>query len=281
LFNGDFTPAKIPSDTQGLIELVCRGGWPEAIDLPIADAQLVAREYLRLLFAENLSRQGKDSDNARRLVSSIARNLGQTITYKTILADMFGAGPDANGSMTPETLASYLDALKRLYLIEEVKGWAPPARSRKRIATRPKRYLADPSLAVAALGMSPESLMRDWQTFGLVFENLCVRDLMVYARALEEVGDEPIRYYRDDSGLEADAIVELADGRWAAFEFKVGESKVADSVKNLKRLREKISKNPQERSHPPEFMAIVVGVSEYARQIEEGVYVIPIRALGS
>ena len=181
--------------------------------------------------------------------------------------------------MSEVTLASYLDLLNRLYLTEEVEGWVPPRRSRKRLSVKPKRYFADPSLAVATLGMSPQSLLDDWQTFGLVFENLCMRDLMVYARALPLAGDVPVRYYRDDAGLEADAIVELADGRWAAFEFKVGESKVGEGVTSLKRLRKKVSENPKARTSPPEFLAVIAGVSEYARKVEDGVYVIPLRAL--
>ena len=183
--------------------------------------------------------------------------------------------------ITEKTLASYLDLLRRLYLLEELPGWAPPARSPKRTAAKPKRYLADPSLAVAALAMSPEALMSDWQTFGMVFENLVVRDLSVYARALECASDIPLRYYRDDSGLEADVIVELADGRWAAFEVKTSEARAAEGVASLRRLREKIAGNKLARTRPPEFMAVITGVSEYARKVEEGLYVIPITALGA
>lgn len=155
------------------------------------------------------------------------------------------------------------------------------ARSRKRLSVKPKRYLADPSLAVAQLGMGPESLLSDWQTFGLAFEAMCVRDLSVYARALPGVGFEPVRYYRDDSGLEADAVVELADGRWAAFEAKVGEDRVGAAVDSLRRLRAKLCSNPASRTRPPEFMAVIVGASRCAREVEEGIYVIPLRCLGA
>ena len=127
--------------------------------------------------------------------------------------------------------------------------------------------------------MGPKALVHDWQTFGTMFENLCIRDLLVYAQALPDIGFEPIRYYRDDSGLEADAIIELADGRWAAFEIKVSEEGVPAAASNLKRLREKLCGNPKARVRKPEFMAVITGLSHYAREVDEGIYSIPIRAL--
>lgn len=125
----------------------------------------------------------------------------------------------------------------------------------------------------------PQGLVDDWQTFGLVFENLCMRDLAVYAAALPNVGSEPIRYYRDDSGLEADAVIELADGTWAAFELKVSEGKVPEAVASLKRLRSKLAPNQATQGKPPAFMAVITGNGEFARVTEEGIFVIPIRAL--
>ena len=129
--------------------------------------------------------------------------------------------------------------------------------------------------------MNEEALLADWQTFGLVFENMCVRDLMVYAQALPDAPAVPVRYYRDDAGLEADAIVELPDGRWAAFEFKLGIAKADAGVATLKRVREKVTRNPHARTRPPEFVAVLTGTGEYAYQAEEGIYVIPLRALGA
>lgn len=116
---------------------------------------------------------------------------------------------------------------------------------------KPKRYLADPSLAVAVLGMPPDSLLADWQTFGLVFENPCVRDPMVYADTLEGVADVPLRHYRDDAGLETGAIIELADGRWAALEIKTSEARVPEGVRSLERIRAKLCGNPASRTRPP------------------------------
>ena len=280
LFAGEFTPCVAEPDTVGLVEAACRGGWPEAVDMEVDAAQLIAREYVTAALGVSIPALGLDPDIARRLASSLARNLGQAATYKTIINDMFGAEANPLSVIDEGRVRAYLDALKGMYIVEEVPGWAPPARDRKRFATKPKRYLADPSLACALLGMSPAALLADWQTFGLVFENMAVRDLSVYARALDLLDDVPVRYYRDDSGVEADAIVQLADGRWAAFEFKVSEDKVEKGVASLERMRRKVCENPRSQTRPPEFMAVITGVGEYAREVAEGIVAVPIRLLG-
>lgn len=280
LFAGEFTPCVAERDTLGLVEAACRGGWPEAVDMEVDTAQLIAREYVTAALGVSIPALGLDPDIARRLASSLARNLGQAATYKTIINDMFGAEENPLSVIDEGRVRVYLDALKGMYIVEEVPGWAPPARDRKRFATKPKRYLADPSLACALLGVSPAALLADWQTFGLVFENMAVRDLSVYARALDLLDDVPVRYYRDDSGVEADAIVQLADGRWAAFEFKVSEDKAEKGVASLERMRHKVCENPRSQTRPPEFMAVITGVGEYAREVAEGIVVVPLRLLG-
>ena len=280
LFAGEFMPCVAERDTVGLVEAACRGGWPEAVDMEVDAAQLIAREYVTAALGMSVPALGINPDIARRLAASLARNLGQAATYKTIITDMFGAEENPLSVIDEGRVRVYLDALKGMYIVEEVPGWTPPARDRKRFATKPKRYLADPSLACALLGMSPAALLDDWQTFGLVFENMAVRDLSVYARALDLLDDVPVRYYRDDSGVEADAIVQLADGRWAAFEFKVSEDKVERGVASLERMRRKVCENPRSQTRPPEFMAVITGVGEYAREVAEGIVVVPIRLLG-
>lgn len=278
LFEGTFVPATASGDAQSLAEVICRGGWPEALDLPPKQAQIVAREYLELIFGESVSRQGKNSETARRIALSLARNLGQAATYKTISTDISGGDEPL---LTANSLASYLELLKALYFIDEVPGWVPPRRSPKRLTVKPRRYFADPSIAMALLGMDEKALMEDWQTFGLVFENMFIRDLSVYASALPGATATPVRYYRDDSGLEADAVVELADGRWAAFECKLGSASADKGVASLKRLRKKLETNPKAQTRPPEFMAVITGTGELAYEAEEGIYVIPIRVLGA
>lgn len=280
LFNHKFTPSKVESDTLQLAQLICRGGWPEALDLSAANGQLITREYLRLIFEVSAPQHSKSGDTTRRLCASLARNLGQSPTYATIITDMYGEEDNPTALLTEQTLSSYLDFLRSIYLIEEVPGWAPPKRSRKRIAVKPKRYFADPSLAAAMLSLSPEALLSDGQTFGLAFENLCMRDLTVYAQAMDPSMPAEVRYYRDDSGLEADAIIELVDGRWAAFEFKLSENKVPNAVNALKRLRKKVFENDKAQNVPPEFLCVVTGIGTYAREVEDGIYVVPLRALG-
>ncbi|MDE8703504.1 DUF4143 domain-containing protein [Adlercreutzia equolifaciens] len=278
LFEGRFAPAAVPGDAASLASLACRGGWPEALDLTATQAQIVAHEYLELVFSEGVARYGKSGQTARRIALSLARNVGQSATYQTIIDDI-SAGDEP--LVAANTLASYLQLLKDLYFIEEVPGWVPPRRSPKRLAVKPKRYFADPSIASALIGVDEKSLLEDWQTFGLVFENMFIRDLSVYAGALPAAPATPVRYYRDDSGLEADAIVELSDGRWAAFECKLGSASAEKGVASLLRLRKKLEANPKARTRPPEFMAVITGTGEYAYKAEEGVYVIPLRALGA
>lgn len=283
LFEGRFSRAVGPDDTLGLITLICRGGWPEALELNALQAQLVARQYLNLFCTESAPQSGRNGDLSRLLAYSLARNLGQAVTRNTLVADMSEPGvdgTDADGALASvSTISDYLSFFRNSYLIDEIPGWVPASRSRKRMATKPKRYFADPSLAVAQLGMDPQALMRDYQTLGLVFENLCMRDLMVYASALPNIGTEPVRYYRDDTGLEVDAIIELADGRWAALEIKLSEDKVDDAVKSLQRLQRKLCGGGGARTRAPEFMAVITGVSRYARQVDENLYVVPIRCL--
>lgn len=279
LFEGRFSPCVAPDDSMDLVNTACRGGWPEAIDLEPRDAQMIAREYLQATFDVSFEKLGLDSGLARRVALSLARNLGQSVTYKTVASDMFGAEDDFQSLVSVDTVRRYIDALRGMFIVEEVPGWVPPMRDKKRFASKPKRYFADPSLAVALLGMGSQALVEDWQTFGLVLENLVIRDLSVYARSLELLDSSPVRYYRDDSGLECDAVIELADGRWAALEIKASDVKVPDAVKSLKRMRKKLCDNPKARTKEPSFMAVVTGVGKFAHEVEPGIYVIPIRVL--
>lgn len=281
LFEGKFTPTQCQSGICELAGLACRGGWPGETTTVPDEAQIIVREYLRLVFDESVPRFGGDSELARRVALSLARNLGQAPTNKTLARDVFFLGTDdvPTDSQTRD-IAAYVSILKRLYLIDEVPGWVPASRSPQRMRTKPKLYFADPSMAIGLLGLSTQSLLADWQTFGLVFENLVMRDLDVYARALPNIGDAPLRYYRDDSGLEADAIIERADGSWAAFEIKLSQDKVEEGAKNLQRLEAKLLKNEKGRTPKPVFLAVITGVGEAPYRRGDGVYVIPLRCLG-
>jgi predicted AAA+ superfamily ATPase len=281
LFEGRFQPQQVETSIRDVLTLSCRGGWPDALSVSPEDALLISREYLRAFIENTMPQRGRSRDISGRLLASLARNVCQAATYKTLQSDMAGGEKDASSLISIKTVTEYLAEFEALYLIDEVKGWAPPLRSRKRVQLKPKRYFADPSLAVAALGASPSSLIEDWQTLGLIFENLCLRDLLVYANALPGAAMTPVRYYRDDAGLETDVIIERADGSWAALEIKLSDNKVEEGVASLTRLCKKLQHNTSARVREPEFLAVVVGVSHYARKTPEGVYVVPITALGA
>lgn len=283
LFEHRFTPAEAPTTTLRLLDAVCRGGWPEAQSMPVEDAQILIREYVRLTLAEGVVQQGHTPDTARRLLASLARNVCQSVTYATLGRDMFGDEETDDGEpfVSARTISEYVSMFENMFIIDSVPGWLPPRRSPKRLQTKPRRYFADPSIAAAVLGMGPRALLEDWQTFGLLFENLCVRDVLVYARAMPDIGDTPVRYYRDDSGLECDVIIERADGSWGGIEIKVSQDKVDEAAANLNRLKAKLtSDNPRGRVRAPEFLAVLVGVGRYAYRRDDGIYVIPITALG-
>lgn len=160
-------------------------------------------------------------------------------------------------------------------------GWAPASRSPLRVRTKPKLSFADPSKPPTVFDVSTDLLLQDWRTLGLAVEGLCMRDLAVYAQALPRPESVPLRYYRDDSGLEVDAVVEQADGSWGAFEIKTSMAKVDDGAKSLVRLREKLAKDERGRTKEPSFLAVLVGVGEAAYRRPDGVPVIPVRALGA
>lgn len=282
LFEGEFAPCQCPNGIDSLARMAVRGGWPEERLQEADDAQIVIRDYLEALFVQSVPRLGGSESTARRLALSLARNLGQSAKSSTLACDVY-AHESASGVSETERkeVAAHLDIFRRIFLVDEVPGWVPASRSPKRMRIKPKRYFADPSLPAALLGLSSEALLQDWQTFGLVFENLVMRDLDVYARALDYAVTHPLRYYHDDSGLEADAVIERADGRWGAIEIKVSLDKVDEAAEGLKRLRDKVCANEKANVAEPSFLAVVTGMGEAAYRRSDGIYVIPIRALGA
>lgn len=278
LFEGSFQPSL--TEDAGLAPLalsICRGGWPALLGADVGAATATVGQYLDALFEVSVPRKGGTSSTARKMAASLARNVATAATLDTIAADVLG---DDRTDASRNTVARYLDLFRELYFIDELYGWDAPVRSKSRVRTKPKRYFADPSLPAHLLGMSPDRLLRDAQTFGLLFESLCMRDLRVYASALPDATIDPLRYYQDADGLEVDAIIELRDGRWAGVEVKLGESKVPDGIANLNRLRKKVLSNTAARSREPSFMAVVTATSPFSRRDpESGVYVLPITAL--
>lgn len=276
LFDGEFDSARANTEIADVARWCCRGGWPSAIELEDEYALETPKAYIESVIEVSVPAFGKSSETARRLMRALAANACQAVTYATLAKDM--SGGDDQGAPTRVTVESYLALLEDLYLIESLPGWEPPLRSKRRLRTKPKRTFVDPSLAAALLGATPSRLQRDMQTLGCLFENLCLRDARVYLSAL---GDGRVSYLRNDKGLEVDAVLELGDGRWGAFEVKLSESKVTDeSAGKLLRMRDMVLSNAAAQIEPPSFMAFLVGGGKFAYRRDDGVFIIPISLLG-
>jgi predicted AAA+ superfamily ATPase len=252
----------------------CRGGWPRAMNKKSEKAALEqAKEYFEAITRSDISRADgvlRDEQRAKRLMRSYARLQGTMAPIPTIVEDLKSNEPDG---MSDETVASYIRALKKIFVIEDMEAWNPNLRSKTAIRTSDNRYFVDPSLAAAALGIGPQDLINDLNTFGLMFETLCVRDLRVYAEAL----NGKVYHFRDKNGLECDAVVHLRDGRYGLVEVKLGgEGLIEEGADALKNLAGKIDTS---RMREPSFLMVLTGVGQYAYRREDGVYVVPIGCL--
>lgn len=253
--------------------LICRGGWPYASKLSGSAALDQVGYYYDGVTRSDMSRVDGVTRNAemvRRLMRSYARHQGTQATISTIVEDIKANDTD---SADPKTISSYIEALKKIFVIEDSLAWNPNIRSKTAIRTSETRYFVDPSIAVAALGIGPEDLIADLNTMGLLFETLCVRDLRVFADA---IGGR-IYHYRDKSGLECDAVLHLRNGKYGLIEVKLGGDMLIDEgAKNLKTLEKKIdtSRMPQ-----PSFMMVLTAVGRFAYRRDDEVYVIPIGCL--
>ena len=279
LFEGHFEPQLVQQSLAPLADIICKGGWPALAGRNVSSAEYLDA-YFDALFSVSIPRRGLSGQESRRVALSLARNLGTAAKLSTVASDA-GLG-EADSKSATNRAAAHIAALQDLYVVERLTGWDAPIRSKTRLRTKPKRYFADPSLAASLLQVSPSRLVSDGQLFGLLFESLCIHDLAVYASALPGATADPLHYYRDSDGLEVDAVVEMRDGRWAAFEVKLGESQVESAAASLNRLARKVAANPAARNPKPEFLAVVVGAGEYARFDKElGVYILPITCLGA
>lgn len=291
LFEGEFNKGPVQTDLKYLAHLICRGGWPGALHLEHEDdTGLLPLQYLDSLLSNDIRRKGLNENTMQRLLSSLARTIGSAATVQTLGNDIIDGDVDVengsknnlsetNGVLSRSITAKYLEFLQEQFLIEDLVGWDAPVKSRSRVRSKPKRTFVDPSLPAVLLGFNASRLMMEMQVFGQLFEELCLRDLRVYTSTMEGIWSNPVRYYRDSDGLEVDAIIELVDGRWAAFEIKLSQNKVDDGVKNLLRLRDKVRANPAAHNQEPAFLAVIVGKADFKYQTPEGVYVVPITSL--
>lgn len=253
--------------------LICRGGWPKAIGLDEKPSLFQAIDYYKSVVSTDISRVDsvkRDKEKAKRLLKSYARHVGSQSSLETIRQDMLVNQEDTFDQVT---LYSYLDALRKMFVIEDSPAWNPNLRSKASIRTTDTRYFSDPSIATAALGIGPKDLLDDLKTMGFLFENLCVRDLRVYTDYL----DGTVYHYRDKNGLECDAVIHLRNGSYGLVEIKLGGDKlIEEGAKTLKDLASKID---TENMSKPSFMAVLCAKAPFAYKRNDGVCVIPITAL--
>ena len=264
------------TDNTGLEEiafLICRGGWPKAVGLDERPALFQAIDYFDAIVSTDISRVDfvrRDKEKAKRLLRSYARHIGTQAALETIRQDMLANHADTFDSVT---LYSYLGALTKIFVVEDAPAWNPNLRSQTAIRTTDTRYFVDPSIATAALGIGPRDLLNDLKTMGFVFENLCVRDLRIYADYL----DGTIYHYRDRNGLECDAVMHLRDGSYGLIEIKLGgDSLIEEGAANLKALASKIDTRNMK---PPSFMLVLCAKAPFAYRRKDGVHVAPITCL--
>ncbi|MFU0515756.1 ATP-binding protein [Gardnerella vaginalis] len=253
--------------------LICRGGWPKAIGLDEKPSLFQAIDYYKSVVSTDISRVDsvkRDKEKAKRLLKSYARHVGAQSSLETIRQDMLVNQEDTFDQVT---LYSYLDALRKMFVIEDSPAWNPNLRSKASIRTTDTRYFSDPSIATAALGIGPKDLLGDLKTMGFLFENLCVRDLRIYTDYL----DGTVYHYRDKNGLECDAVIHLRNGSYGLVEIKLGGDKlIEEGAKTLKDLASKID---IENMPNPSFMAVLCAKAPFAYKRNDGVCVIPITAL--
>ena len=260
-------------DIDRLAFLICRGGWPYAVGMKEKPSLLQAEDYYEAVIKSDINRAdgvSKNPERVKRLMRSFARKQGTQISNTMLRDDIISNDTE---SLNEDTIASYINALKNIFVVEDMAAWNPNLRSKTSIRTSETRYYVDPSIAVAALGIGPKDLTNDLNTMGLLFETLCVRDLRVYA---ESIGGT-VLHYRDKSGLECDTVIHLKNGRYGLAEIKLGGQKlIEEGVKNLQSLSNKIdtSKMPA-----PSFLMIIIGIGEFAYRREDGIFIVPIGCL--
>ena len=271
LFRGEDIGGVSPMDVEDIARCICRGGWPEAVVKKGSDPTSWARDYLEAIIESDISEASgieRNAAKARALLRSLARCSAQEASLATIARDMSGDGI----SMTEKTVASYINSLKKLFVIEDAPAWAPTLRSKTPLRTSSTWHFTDPSLAAAALRANDDSLLGDLSTMGFLFESLCVRDLRIY---LDSVGGE-VAHYRDKTGLEVDAIAKRDDGAWGAIEVKLGgEARIEEAAAHLKKMAAKIDTT---KTPAPSFKAVLTG-GKYAYRRDDGVYVVPLACL--
>ena len=253
-----------------LAELIVRGGWPEVIDMPVASAMKIAKSYIKAILEKDIDEVDgvkRDKEKMQMLLRSLARNESTIVTNSTLISDIEDS--DTPSSISRNTVTDYLNALDKLYLIENQNSFMYKIRSRDNVSKNPKRHFTDPSLGCAVLNITPEKLMNDLETFGFYFEAMVERDLRIYS---ECIGARLYHYRNNKSGMEVDSIIELSDGEYGAIEIKLGGNQEEAAATNLKKFYESAEVKPK-------FMCIICGLYDAVVRRSDGIYVLPITAL--
>ena len=273
LFNKKDISAVDNHSIDEIAFLICRGGWPAALNHSKKIALKQAFDYYDAVVNDDISRVDRvkrDSERTKRILKSYARNVATQASLETIRSDIISNDVE---TFDKEALYGYLNALKRIFVIEDSPAWNPNLRSKTAIRTSDTRYFVDPSIAVAALGLGPTDLVNNLELMGLIFENLCVRDLRIYADAL----DGSVYHYRDKTGLECDAVIHLRNGSYGLVEVKLGgDQSINEGAESLLKLTSKID---TEKMKKPAFLMVLCGVAPFAYKREDGVFVVPITCL--
>ena len=273
LFEGAVPSGKSQTTIEELAFWIGRGGWPQSVKLANKPALFQAIDYHEAIISQDISRVdnvSRDKEKARRLLRSYARHVGSQTSYEAIRQDMLS---NDIGTFDEKTLYSYVDALTKIFVIEDSPAWNPNLRSKVAIRTTDTRYFVDPSIAAASLGVGPKDLINDLNTMGFLFENLAIRDLRVYADSL--FGN--VYHYRDSSNLECDAVVHLRNGSYGLIEIKLGgDTHIETGAKTLLNLASKID---HEKMKEPSFLMVLCGIAPFAYKRKDGVLVVPISCL--
>ena len=274
LFEGNTNiDGENPNGIEKLAFLICRGGWPGALNLNEKASLQQAFDYYDGVVKSDINRAdgiSKNEERVKRIMRSFARNQGGQVATTVIANDIL---TNETSSVNEDTVHSYIQALKKIFVIEDMTAWNPNLRSKSAIRTSDTRYYVDPSIAVASLGLGPEDLLNDLNTYGLLFETMCVRDLRVFAESLGGT----VYHYRDNSGLECDAVIHLRNGKYGLIEIKLGgDDFIEEGAKNLIKLRDKIDTTKMSN---PSFLMVLTGIGKYAYKREDGIYVVPIGVL--
>lgn len=273
LFNGAMPDGAATIDLDRLAYLTCRGGWPGALSLSERAALRVPHAYLKVVLNSDISKIDdvrRDANTMSRIIRSLARNQGEQIPYTTIRADIIN---NENATISADTVEDYVRVLNKIFLEEDMRAWNPNLRSKTAIRTSDTRYFVDPSIATSALEIGPKDLLNNLTDFGFYFETLAVRDLRVYADAL----DGEVFHFRDKNGLECDAVLHRRNGSYGLIEIKLGGTdNIEKGATTLKTLSAKID---TDKMNAPSFMMVLTGVGQYAYRRQDGVYVVPIGCL--